>query len=116
MAPKAIFWADYRLDMIGDIPRIREAFLSLREPGELVAQKRGKKGVRSVDIKPLCELLDIPRQEQGISAVLRCRAGVDVNLNPSLALEALEEAFGFAAAPCRVTRTRILTRELDDFR
>lgn len=104
MEPKTIEWADYRLDLRCDVAEGKAAWETLLALPEILMEKRSKKGMKTVDIKPLLQLLTLEETAEGLAVTLRCRAGVEVNLNPSLALEALHQQTGFSPVQTRTTR------------
>ena len=51
-----------------------------------------------------------------VTLTLRCRAGVEINLNPSLLLDSLTENTGFTADQVKTERFAVLNGALEDFR
>lgn len=115
MQPKEIMWADYRLFLRCRFEDGEGAVNRLFEKDEVNIEKRGKKGVKMVDIKPMMQLLSLEKAENGLLLTLRCRAGVEINLNPTLVLDALQEQTGFRADQAQIERFRVLTEDLMDF-
>lgn len=116
MEPKAIMWADYRLELGCDAEEMRQAFERLCAKPEIVMQKRSKKGMKEVDIRPMFSLLQAEPISGGLEILLRCRAGVEINLNPTLLLEALEQYEHCSLHGVSITRITVLTEELETFR
>ena len=79
-------------------------------------QKRSKKGIKTVDIKPMLQILSVEEQSDGLQLTMRCRAGVEINLNPTLALDALTELTGFKADWATIERFAILNETLEYFK
>lgn len=115
MEPKQIMWADYRLTLRCVPAEALAAWAKLARQETLPMEKRGKKGMKTVDIKPLFSVLDLCEQPNGLLATLRCRAGVEMNLNPALALEALTQLTGFAADQVKIERFAVLNEQLQPF-
>jgi len=115
MQPKQIVWADYRLDLRCDFAAAAAAFAALSALSELPAEKRTKKGPRTVDIRPLFEVLEVAPAENGARVLLRCRAGVETNLNPNLLLDALADRFGFVPVSATIARVAVLDGNCCDF-
>ncbi len=116
MEPKDIMWADYHV-RLRCVPAGGEQALAHFAGLEAIPmQKRSKKGIKTVDIKPMLQMLLVERQPDGLLLTLRCRAGVETNLNPTLALDALAELTGFRADWTAIERFAILTEALDDFK
>lgn len=116
MEPKEIFWADYRVALRCDPSQGSAALASFCALNEVTTQKRGKKGMRTVDIRPLFRLLDCREEPRGLALSLRCRAGVETNLNPTLVLDALCQTSGLALTQSRIIRLTALTEGLEEFR
>jgi len=115
MQPKQIMWADYALALRCDFAQAKAAFDALAALPALPMEKRGKKGVRTVDIRPLFSVLSVEKSPKGALVRLRCRAGVETNLNPSLVLDAARERAGFEALAVLMTRVAVLDANCCDF-
>lgn len=116
MEPKAIMWADYRVHLRCVPDEGAQALARFATLEEIPMQKRGKKGVKTVDIKPMLQMLSTEAQPDGLLLTLRCRAGVEINLNPTLSLDALAEQTGFRADWAAIERLALLTETLEDFK
>lgn len=116
MEPKEIMWADYCIKLRCVPEQGEEAIRRFVELEEILMQKRSKKGMKTVDIKPLLKTLSVESQPDGLLLEMRCRAGVETNLNPALALDALSEQTGFRANWATIERFAILNEALEDFR
>jgi len=115
MAPKEIFWADYKVELVCAYDDAKAAFTALNDASEMQMPKRSKKGVRVVDIRPLYSVEGINESDGGAVIDLRCRAGVETNLNPSLVLEAAEKLTGFSPVSVKITRVAVKDEKLCDF-
>jgi len=116
MQPKEIMWADYRLYLRCRREEGRETIEKFFALGEIPTEKRSKKGIKTVDIKPMMSLLSIEDAENGLLLDLRCRAGVEINLNPTLALDALAQFTGFRADQVKIERYAVWTEKLEAFK
>jgi len=116
MQPKEIMWADYRLYLRCRAEEGREAIEKFFALAEIPTEKRSKKGIKTVDIKPMMSLLSIEDAENGLLLDLRCRAGVEINLNPTLALDALAQFTGFRADQVKIERYAVWTEKLEAFK
>ncbi|HWP52390.1 MAG TPA: TIGR03936 family radical SAM-associated protein [Clostridia bacterium] len=116
MEPKEIMWADYHVFLRCAVSVGQQAFARFAELDEIPIEKRNKKGVKTVDIKPMLQVLALEEQSDGLLLTLRCRAGVEINLNPTLALDALSELTGFRADWATIERFAILTEALEGFK
>lgn len=115
MEPSQIWWADYGLTLRCDPKQGREALGRFAALPEVFAEKRGKKGLKTVDIRPLFSLREVSEAPHGLSVSLRCRAGVEVNLNPALVFSALVDATGLSAECTQIVRRAVLTAESEPF-
>lgn len=84
--------ADYDIKLI--LPQEHSLSVSLLKDklmnaDELIVMKKGKKGIKSVDIKPLILNCDITEREDGIHIESQVLAGSSQNLNPELLVKAL---------------------------
>jgi radical SAM-linked protein len=110
--PKEIALAEYTVELKPNPNRSFEAFMA--QP-KIEVLKKGKKGEKLVDIKPLSELLEAEVQAGSLILKLRMAAGITLNINPTLLLNAFYEWAGLAAESAKITRNRILTADLRDF-
>jgi radical SAM-linked protein len=110
--PKEIALADYAVEIK---PNPKEQFKAFMEQPKIEVLKKGKKGDKLVDIKPLSELLEADTQGDTLNLKLRMAAGITLNINPTLLLNAFYEWAGFAPEAVKITRNRILTADLRDF-
>ncbi|WMJ84393.1 TIGR03936 family radical SAM-associated protein [Oscillospiraceae bacterium LTW-04] len=116
MAPKEIMWADYHVHLRCVVSEGRQALERFVALEEIPTQKRSKKGMKTVDIKPMLKILSVEEQSDGLMLKLRCRAGVEINLNPTLALDALTEITGFKSDWTTIERFAILNEALENFK
>lgn len=91
--------AEYRVESDVDIEKFREFTAS----GQILTEKKTKKGVSTVDLKPLISELSIGED----AIVLRLPAGNDFNINPSLLFDAYQAATGESITRMRIVRTKI---------
>ena len=91
--------AEYRIESDVDIEKFRE----FTESEQILTEKKTKKGVSTVDLKPLISELVIADD----AITLRLPAGNDFNINPSLLFEAYQTATGESITRMRIVRTRI---------
>ncbi len=103
---KDIFGAEYKIVMSGkDIAAHFEQFVS----GDRIDVKKHskKKGEVILDIKPYTEILSKTANGDELTAELRLPAGNELNINPSLFLDAFAEIYG-ELEKIYVERTKIL--------
>lgn len=89
----------------------REKFLKFAESEKIVVEKKTKKGVSEVDLKPLISGLTV-----GERISLRLPAGNDFNINPALLIEAYRAVTGGELTRIRIVRTKILCADGSEFR
>lgn len=118
MDPKEITWAEFRITFYGagiDEGGMEEAFRRFCAQPEILVEKKTKKGISTVDIAPLLQLLDAASSSDSGWVKLRLAAGSTMNINPNLVLQAFWDYSDFTPAQTRITRLRVLTKELEDF-
>lgn len=91
--------AEYRIESDVNIEKFRE----FTESEQILTEKKTKRGVSTVDLKPLISELVIAED----AITLRLPAGNDFNINPSLLFEAYQTATGESITRMRIVRTRI---------
>ncbi len=91
--------AEYRIECDVDT----EKFRAFTEKEQILTEKKTKRGVSTVDLKPLISELSIDSD----AITLRLPAGNDFNINPSLLFEAFCAETGESITRMRIVRTRI---------
>lgn len=110
---KDIFGAEYIIKMSGNnIAAHFEKFISADRID--VKKHSKKKGEVILDIKPYTEILSVNADNDELSAVIRLPAGNELNINPSLFLDAFAEKYG-EPGKLYVERTKILCDSGNDF-
>ncbi len=83
---------------------------------EILIEKKTKKGVKTVDIKPDMKVLSCKSDPSGIVMELNLPAGTQKNYNPALFFEALRNSGAEPFEPAHIRRTAILCGDGTDFR
>lgn len=93
-----------------------ESFLRFGEQEKIEVEKRTKKrGINLVDIRPHINILWTDRCE-GLAVIsLRLPAGTEFNLNTNVVIEAFESFCGSKVDLIYTKRTKILTKDLENF-
>ena len=91
-----VYAADYNIKLLvdkRDVLDVSTLKQDLENAQELIIMKKGKKGIKPVDIKPLILSCDIVAHEDGIHIKSQVLAGSSQNLNPELLVKALVEKY-----------------------
>lgn len=88
----------------------RENFLKFTESEKIIVEKKTKKGISEIDLKPLISELSVDER-----ITLRLPAGNDFNINPMLLLDAYRTASGKELPRVRIVRTKILCADGSEF-
>lgn len=118
MKPESIAWADYDIVMEVDSlsgEGLLEKFQEWLSQPQLITMKRGKKGEKAIDLKPHLQVWNLQANPSQLRMTMRTAAGTSLNINPTLALDAFALQGGEKADWLSVTRTAILTKELEPF-
>ena len=85
---------------------------------QLLVEKQGKKGSKTVDLKKMIATLQAGcnQQDETLRLQLRCHAGGQSNLNPSLLVQAFASAQNFGTGRVEIQRTGIYTQTGEIFR
>lgn len=112
--PEAIALADYDITLAtARAQELAEQFATFAGQPSIPIIRHTKKGDRPLDLAPLVTILDTQPQEDALLLRLRLAAGTTVNLNPILLLDAFSTYLSCAIQDYAVTRTAILTPELE---
>lgn len=100
--------AEYRIE--SDIDRDKFAAFAARD--EILTEKKTKKGITTLDLKPLIYKLDF---SDGSFSV-RLPAGNELNINPALLLDAYWKQEEQSPSKVRIVRTKIFCVSGEEFR
>ena len=118
--PKEIAYGEFTLDFDGDFDReqAKEAINGILSRDEIIIQKSGKRGhkkvMKEIDLKPLIFDPEITDTENGVRLFVRLPAGSKSNINPSLLADLIGKEI--PEAVCLITRKRLLTADLTEFK
>ena len=118
--PKEIAYGEFTLDFDGDFDReqAKEAINGILSKDEIIIQKPGKKGhkkvMKEIDLKPLIFDPGITDTENGVRLFVRLPAGSKSNINPSLLADLIGKEI--PESVCLITRKRLLTADLTEFK
>ena len=118
--PKEIAYGEFTLDFDGDFDReqVKEAINGILSKDEIIIQKPGKRGhkkvMKEIDLKPLIFDPEITDTENGVRLFVRLPAGSKSNINPSLLADLIGKEI--PESVCLITRKRLLTADLTEFK
>ena len=92
----------------------REKFLDFTQSEKILTEKKTKKGITEIDLKPHILALDMPDNSNKIT--LRLPAGNDFNINPQLLLDTYKRQCNEEIPKQRIVRTRIFCADGSEFR
>ena len=101
--------ASAEYDIFADINR--EKFLGFAQSEKIVTEKKTKKGITEVDLKPCILALDVSDRIK-----LRLPAGNDFNINPQLLLDTYRRQCDEEISGLRIVRTKIFCADGSEFR
>ena len=108
----AISHADYSFLLETEVPvKLNDDISRLLSLGEILIEKKTKKGVKTVDIKPDLQVISRGVTDRGVAVCLRLPAGTQTNYNPSLFVEALRNSGAEPFEVSGMTRTAILCED-----
>lgn len=112
----AITHADYSFVLKTDEPEALRADIDrLLSADEILIDKKTKKGIKTVDIKPDIQVLSCNVTEKCVEMKLRLPAGTQTNYNPTLFIDALRNSRAADFEPADIARTAILCGDGTDF-
>lgn len=75
---------------------------------EILIDKKTKKGMKSVDLKPFIEIVKMISSDKTVNLTMRLPAGTQTNYNPTLFLNALKDSYDASFEIENIRRTGIL--------
>ena len=106
----SLAFAEYTVNL--EVNTSKDDIIDFLRKDEILIDKKTKKGVKEVDIKPLMvsyEVLD------GITLKLTLKAGSTENLNPQLLIKAMEKYMGVTVEYTEIIREKLLTENGEAF-
>lgn len=108
----AITQAEYSFSLVSDdVQSLYGAVQELLNQPEILIEKRTKKGVKTVDIKPELEIVSCELADGSVDMVMRLPAGTQTNYNPTLFVEALKNSHEMPFEVQKIRRTKILCED-----
>lgn len=112
----AIANATYSFSLETEEPAaLYEDIQSLLSQDEILIEKKTKKGIKTVDIKPDMKVEKCEITGNSVDMELRLPAGTQTNYNPTLFFEALKIAGSHCFEPARIRRTGIFCENNEIF-
>jgi radical SAM-linked protein len=104
----AITEAEYSFSLVsGDIVGLYESIKKMLELPEILIEKKTKKGLKMVDIKPDMKIKSCEKTESSVNIAMRLPAGTQTNLNPTLFIESLKNFSNISFEAEKIRRTGI---------
>lgn len=113
----AITHADYSFELETlNVPGLRNDIEKLLAGESILIEKKTKKGIKTVDIKPDLQVLTFEDGDGCIRMSLRLPAGTQTNYNPTLFFDALRNSGAQPFEAVHISRTAILCEDGTDFK
>lgn len=97
-------FAEYTVRL--EVDASKDEIMEFLRRDEILIEKKTKKGVKEVDIKPLMISYEVL---EGIILKLTLKAGSSENLNPQLLIKAMEKYMNVTAENVQIIREKLLT-------
>lgn len=108
--------AEYEFDLKTDnVDGIFEAVEKLLAADEILIEKKTKKGIKTVDLKPDTEIVSLEKGDAAVKIAMRLPAGTKTNYNPTLFTEALKKSCEIPFEMANIRRTGILCENNEKF-
>jgi radical SAM-linked protein len=108
--------AEYEFDLkADDVQGVYDAVEKLLAADEILIEKKTKKGIKTVDLKPDTEIVFLEKAEGAVHMVMRLPAGTKTNYNPTLFVEALRKSCEIPFEMANIRRTGILCENNEKF-
>lgn len=105
----AITKAEYSFSLVSeDAAEVHNAVIEILAEPEILIEKKTKKGVKTVDIKPDMEIVSCELKDNSVDMIICLPAGTQTNYNPMLFIEALRKSREIAFDVQKIRRTKIL--------
>jgi len=106
---KDITKAEYSVECLTEYPeKLSQELDSFLEYDEINVEKKTKKGIRTINIKPDTEIVNTELSDGKLIIEIRLPAGTQTNLNPNLFTEAFSDVSSVGFETGKICRTKIL--------
>lgn len=113
----AIAKAEYSFSMVTDEPEeLMKDVEKLLSGESILIEKKTKKGIKTVDIKPDMEIVGCEKTDRSVDMIMRLPAGTQTNYNPTLFVEALKKSGAHPFEAEKFVRRAILCGDNTVFR
>lgn len=108
--------AEYRIVLNSeDTEQLFADIQGLMATEEILIEKKTKRGMKTIDIKPETEILKVEKSGDILEIIMRLPAGTQTNFNPTLFLDALKNAGKQGFSVKKIARTGILCKNNEIF-
>lgn len=108
--------AEYEFELKSDdVQGVFSAVENLLAAPEILIEKKTKKGIKTVDLKPDTEIVSLEQGDTSVKITMRLPAGTKTNYNPTLFAEALKKSCEIPFEMVNIRRTGILCENNEKF-
>ncbi|MBO5344255.1 MAG: DUF2344 domain-containing protein [Ruminococcus sp.] len=112
----AIAKAEYKFELkTDDVQGVFAAVENLLAAPEILIEKKTKKGIKTVDLKPDTEIVRFEKGDTAVKIAMRLPAGTKTNYNPTLFTEALKNSCEIPFDTVNIRRIGILCENNEKF-
>lgn len=112
----AIAKAEYEFELkTEDVQGVFAAVEKLLAADEILIEKKTKKGIKTVDLKPDTEIVRFEKDDTAVKIAIRLPAGTKTNYNPTLFTEALKNSCEIPFDMVNIRRIGILCENNEKF-
>ncbi len=112
----AITKAEYSFSLVSeDVEKLHDSVQELINCPEILIDKKTKKGIKTVDIKPDMEVVSCEISDGSVNMIMRLPAGTQTNYNPTLFIEALKKVSVIPFEAQKICRMGILCENNEKF-
>ncbi len=108
--------AEYEFELKSDdVQGVYDAVENLLASPEILIEKKTKKGIKTVDLKPDTEIVALEKGDTSVKITMLLPAGTKTNYNPTLFVEALRKSCEISFEMANIRRTGILCENNEKF-
>lgn len=112
----AITEAEYSFSLVSeDAEKMYDSVQELISRSEILIDKKTKKGIKTVDIKPDMKIVSCKISDGSVDMIMRLPAGTQTNYNPALFVEALKKVSVIPFEAQKICRVGILCENNEKF-
>ena len=108
--------SEFEIKMFSENPKtLFDDFSAFIEQDSIIVQKKTKKGISEIDLKPSIQISDLICSENSVNFNIILPAGTQINYNPSLLIDSFKNMINYPVDLIKICRNSIICSDGEKF-